>query len=594
MIQKNLWGHKQGLGAPSRAPLAIVVCLLITVCGRGAAEARTTFSARFEPAAVAGPGILQQVALLLSYFPGDGEAVLRTRVRFDPESAVLTEASSNRGLCELEPGAIVLDYSSAPVAAVAEDTLHLSFIPSDSSAHSVWHIETYSTLQGLSQPAQEGSCELVLRPPVKVTIHHESESAFPGTSFDLDVVVRNDDERAISSISWEWPEGLVAEETDTVGEWPLAPAGTWSATYRVHVSERLTAARVLLQGRAQAAEVADSPLPALTLAIEPVPTPTVEVAGSVLVAGRKGQVSYTWSNRAEASIPVQLLRLHIPVGFSDVELITQRPTTATATIARSVLEAGETDTAAEVIDVDVRFGEFALSPGESANVTVSVTPDRSGPFAWKSSFQALGNEERVELAGDVVVGVIEAAFVDAGASTTGPMTDLEAVKAALAARLNDDLRGLPLAAGSSVALEAQKKDDKNWIIEDILTRALLRRGYTVTVKPPKGGGGNLLKYRLLDARVIYTPSRSWNPLASRTRREALGDALLTFEGENRQINWNRRLRGYRAEVLPAEGMQWLGGSNTVDKSAVDLGNKTLEIGLSSLIVGGLFFVFFVP
>ena len=151
-------------------------------------------------------------------------------------------------------------------------------------------------------------------------------------------------------------------------------------------------------------------------------------------------------------------------------------------------------------------------------------------------------------------------------------------------------------AGARIELEAAKKDDRNWIAEDVLTAELIRKGYRVAVSPADDGedSGASLSYRVVDARVVYTPAKGWNPLAAKHRREAIGDLFLAFGTSDGELSWIRRIQGYGIETIPSEGTRWLGGSETVERVSVDPGNKAVEIGLSGVIVGGLFFVFFVP
>ena len=69
--------------ALSKGGVGLPVALLI--CWLGAVEARTTFSVRADHTAVAGPRLEHSLTLVLSYFPGDGEAVLLTEIDFDPQ-----------------------------------------------------------------------------------------------------------------------------------------------------------------------------------------------------------------------------------------------------------------------------------------------------------------------------------------------------------------------------------------------------------------------------------------------------------------------------------------------------------------------------
>ena len=247
----------------------------------------------------------------------------------------------------------------------------------------------------------------------------------------------------------------------------------------------------------------------------------------------------------------------------------------------------------------VRPESGELAPGSQVQVTLVLRPTRSGLFACESAFYPEAGGDPVPLSGDIAVRVVEEepqARKESGGGKSKARTDLEAVQSALQAQVRRELADFPLAAGARIGLEAAKKDDRNWIAEDVLTAELIRKGYRVDVDSADESeeSGASLSYRVLDARVVYTPQKGWNPMAAKRRREAIGELFLSFENADRELSWIRRIQGYYAETIPSEGSQWLGGSETVDRVSVDPGHKAFEIGLSGLIVGGLFFVFFVP
>ena len=75
---------------------------------------------------------------------------------------------------------------------------------------------------------------------------------------------------------------------------------------------------------------------------------------------------------------------------------------------------------------------------------------------------------------------------------------------------------------------------------------------------------------------------------------SVGDVFLSLQDAKSRLTWIRRISGYEVETLAVENSQWLRGSGSVGRATVDPGNKAVEIGLSSVILGGLFFIFFVP
>ena len=351
---------------------------------------------------------------------------------------------------------------------------------------------------------------------------------------------------------------------------------------------------------AVSAVVYGSPLPAVEVDLLPVPEASAAFSGGRAVKGVTSELQFTWRNDSQISIPVRELRAPIPDSFREIAIADRPPAAARAEI-ESTPSDQETpfgwSSAWPHLVVRPESGE--LAPGGQIQVSLVVRPTRSGLFACESAFYPEAGGDPVPLHGDVVVSVVEEkpqAGGDIGGKGDETRTDLEAVQAALQARIRRELSDLPLAAGSRIEVQAVKNDDRNWIAEDILIWELIRRGYRVVVKSPdeNGEAGASLSYRVVDIRVVYSPQKGWNPMAAKRRREAVGDLFLSFENADRELSWIRRIQGYGVETILSEGSQWLGGSETVDRVSVDPGNRVVEVGLSALIVGGLFFVFFAP
>jgi hypothetical protein len=318
------------------------------------------------------------------------------------------------------------------------------------------------------------------------------------------------------------------------------------------------------------------------------------------VKGSTTELQFTWRNDSQTTIPVRELRAQIPDSFREIAIMDASPASARVEVESTPSEEGiPPGWPSAWRHLVVRPESEELPPGGQVEVSLGLRPIRSGLFACESAFYPEAGGDPVPLSGDVVVSVVEEdpqIGEETGSEVAEIRTDLEAVQAALQGGIRKQLADLPLARGSRIELEASKEDDRNWIAEDILTAELIRRGYRVAVRSPDSGGdpGAALSYRVVDARVVYSPQKGWNPMAAKRRREAIGDLFLSFENADRELSWIRRIRGYGVETVPSVGNQWLGGSETVDRVSVDPGNKAVEIGLSGLIVGGLFFVFFVP
>ena len=573
-------------------PLALLICWLGTV------EARTTFSVRSDCAAVAGPGLEHVLTLFLSYFPGDGEAVLLTEVDFDPKVLAVAGATSTAGAATLHSGRIEIDYGSAPLAEVAEDTLRITTTPGESLE---FDLRTYSSLEGKAEPAHASRFSLAVGSPIPVAITARPTAVYPGVPVALAMSIRNLDPggRPVESLLWEWPEALQlldgARETDLAA--PVEGGDSVAVTLDLQVRTGATET-VVLEGMAGSGAVYGSPLPAVELELLPVPSASAAFPGGRALKGSTSELQFTWRNDSQTSIPVGELRAPIPDSFRDISV-----KEGSAEAARAALES----TPSEQVSLGwpspwphlvVRPESGELAPGDRVQVTLVLRPTRSGLFACESAFFPEAGGDPIPLSGDVAVRVVEEepqAGKQAGDAKSEARTDLEAVQGALQAQVRRELADLPLAAGSRIDLEAAKKDDRNWIAEDVLTAELIRKGYRVAVDSADEGedSGASLSYRVVDARVVYT-QKGWNPLAPKRRREAIGDLFLAFENTDRELSWIRRIQGYGAENVPSEGTQWLGGSETVDRVSVDPGNKAVEIGISGLIVGGLFFVFFVP
>ena len=177
-------------------------------------------------------------------------------------------------------------------------------------------------------------------------------------------------------------------------------------------------------------------------------------------------------------------------------------------------------------------------------------------------------------------------------ATSLARTDLELARDGLELELRQALASLPLARGAILRLSESRSDDGNWVVEGLLTDLLLERGVRVLAD---SSAASVLHYRLADARVVYSPSGSgWNMFDDKQRRDARMEVLLRLEDADGRVRWVRRVTSQNGEAMVPAAAAWLGGAKGVNQVAVTADHRAVEIGLSGLIAGGLFFVFFAP
>jgi len=104
-----------------------------------------------------------------------------------------------------------------------------------------------------------------------------------------------------------------------------------------------------------------------------------------------------------------------------------------------------------------------------------------------------------------------------------------------------------------------------------------------------------LAFQIATSQATYEPSGSiWNPLGSRHARDAQVIAHARLLDTKGQILWAQRVSTHSWDKVGSDASSLLGGADAVDQAVVPGNQRPLEVGLSGLIVGGLFFVFFSP
>ena len=555
--------------------------MLVTLGWPSEADGRSTVVARFLPDVVVGGAAGQVAHLHLHYFPGDGEAIVAAAIDFDPQQLQVHGVDAALGQAVADGGSLRVSYAEQPVGAEATDTLDITLVAGASDPGLTWRIQAYSSLE--TEAAHTTSAKLGVQPPVEVEAACLPRLLYPGENATLEVVLRNADAlgRAVTDVSWHWPDALspLDDQAPAWGE-SLLPGDERSLRYRVRVDVDAIPAEVKLKGSVQTDRVAVSPLTDIPLEVLIAPQLQMRWQACPQESGQLGVLICAWQNRGAATMELAALRLEAPHGISDLKV-----------------EAGSLDVAItrEGQQIDVT-GPVSLRPRESLPVELRFTPERPGPFQWQGWYRPAGHPELIPAAGQTRVEVILAQGEESSRGQGGPqLTDVEMVNEALCESLGRVLADLPLGDGARVELEADASSQKNWIVEDALTHALMAQGYRPVLEN-SGQTCSVLHYRLVEAKVVYTPRRGgWNPFRDGYRRESYGDVLLKLEdGGAHNVVWARSVAIRDMDEVSSDAHKWLGSAKAVDRTEVEPDYRVVEMSLSGLIVGGLFFVFFVP
>lgn len=538
-----------------------------------AAAADSSLTARLL-APVAGPGLEQTAELVLHFFPGDGEAIVQVVLAVPTDQIRILRAVAVRGATRLDAGRVLLDYAARPIGAHDVDTvavtlqaLRLGSIP--------WSLTVATNVDSAATVPRRFETPLRVQPPAVVTAGLEPTRVYPGevTRIAVTVVGRDASGQPLAGIDVAWPEGLQTTGTaesiargDTLrSEWPVRVSRAAGAPIGLTVTARVGALRA-------------SPVHVPPLRVAPLPVFAAAFAATALV-GQETTVRLRWDNPGTEAIAFAALTAEVPAGCAHASLVDRA--------AGARLEADEEKGS---LRVQVA-GPGQIDPGQTVAVDVRLTPSGSGPFAWSAGCQPPDRPAPVPLRGAVVTAMGPAPT--AGLRAESLATDLELASSGLRRALVAALEALPAPPGTAVAIVADHPDDGNWVVEGLLTELLLARGLRVLDEP--GSVGHALHYRLADAEVVYSPLHAGlNPFGASRRRDARAEVFLRLEDPGTRILWTRRVSSRAGDTAQAAAAPWLGGAKGIAQAQVDPDHRAVEFGLSGLIVGGLFFVFFAP
>ena len=555
------------------------------------ASARSTLSARLDQPAIAGPALDQQSILYLHYFPGDGEAIVSADLRC-LGNAQLQSVRSALGKAQLEAASIGIDYAARPLAGEHIDTLYIDLVAAELGTIS-WSAAIHSSLDPQGAPAHQIEFDLAVRPPPAISWSIEPPRVYQGERFDLRAIVRLDDAAGppLEELNWTWPPELSWPEGDAPQRWEgsLTPGQADTLSWPVLVAPTHLGPLPL----AVAAQVSgQSPVDLATQHLQVDPLPVIALEPGFMMAmetgfmevGKRGPVTCIWRNESAEPIALAALRLQVAPAFSDVSLVEGPPGAAL------VQSNGETAPSLLVGGLD------SLGAGAAIRVTLEAVPQRPGPFTWQSACKPVGREHFIPLRGANTVRVVWPGTAQAPGGAQQTPTDLQLINQAFVRSLDHQMDALPLSPGTRLFLQAEdEKNEANWVVEDALIETLQQRGYQVLVRQPEEAPADVFYYRLVRARVVYSPApRRLLLWGNEQRREAYGDLFLRIEtAADRIVRWDRRVQAYSWDMVSKGLSGVLGGDDMVEQTVLKPENKAIVRGLSAGILGGLFYIFFV-
>lgn len=545
------------------------------------ASARSTLSMHLDQPAIAGPALDQQSILYLHYFPGDGEAIVRAELEC-LGNARLHDVRSALGQAQLAAAAVRIDYAARPLAGEHIDTLYIDLAAAEVGKIG-WSAAIYSSLDPQGAPAHQIEFDLAVRPPPAISWSIEPQRVYQGERFDLRAIVRLDEGPPLEELNWHWPPELSWPEGDAPSRWEgrLAPGQADTLSWSVRVSSAHLGSLPLA---ATARVSGQSPVGLAARHVQVDPLPVMALERGFMEVGKRGPVTCVWRNESTDPIGLAAVRLQIAPAFSDISLVEGPPG---ATLVPS------DEGAAPTLLVS---GLDSLGAGAAIRVTLEAVPQRPGPFTWPSSCKPLGRDQFIPLRGANAIRVVwkEAAQAQGDAQQTP--TDLQLINQAFVRALDHQMDALPLSPNTRLFLQAEDpRNEANWVVEDALIETLQRRGYQVLVRQPEDAPADVVYYRLVRARVVYSPAaRRLLLWSNQQRREAYGDLFLRIEtAADRIVRWDRRVQAYRSDRVPKGLHEVLGGGDMVEQTVLKPENKAIVRGLSAGILGGLFYIFFV-
>ena len=556
--------------------MVLAVCAVLWSGWLAVVEGRSTAVLRFSHEAIASPS-QQQISLYFQYFVGDGEAIVRSYLKYPEAELRINNAGSDLGNARIRPTHVEIDYSEAPLTGVRVDTLNInmSALGTARSVPLVVEIES-SAVNGV---AHRHEALLRVKPGPQSVWSITPQQVFRGESTRLSLRVGHEDglERLLHEVQWVLPDGIQPSNAeDLAWSGAVAVGDTLVETVEVMVDEKL-AGEQRVGALVTVGDLPPIPLKGLSLRVDPLPV--AEIVADVIDVGQEQIIALRWHNHSAHSMLVDALRLEVNSAFSDVTLVDEE--------AGARLEMQES---LRYITIDE---PRQLEPNEYVQVDLRVRPQRPGPFIWRAFARPQEREDFIPLVGDLLVMVAWPEGKKTARNRALP-TDLELVSASFLHALDEQMGVLPINRDVPIYLEGDMKNDANWIVEDVLGEVVRARGHRLLVQEPEEGAeAAIIRYRLVSSRVVYS-SGGGLPLLERSKvREAYGDLVLRLvDQQDRVVRWERRIRSYKKDSVPRTSAGILGGE-AVKRATIEADNKMVERSLSASIIGGLVYIFFI-
>ncbi|MBT4097252.1 MAG: hypothetical protein HOC05_25550 [Gemmatimonadetes bacterium] len=546
-----------------------------------AVGALSSASARFDPPKVAA-GTSQSVALLVTYFPGNGEAVTASTIDLQ-QGATILAATSSRGRVQHTSDQMILDYLHAPIGSVQTDTLLLQ-IAAGVVDNVSWASTLVTTLDTDSQASHRAEWSLPVAAPLQTRWSVAPDQWYVGETVELQVALINDDTRPLEGIWLAWPH-RVRGDSVTVDSPVIVGGEQATLGYTAHILPRpltglgevMDQGRLTLRGTISSGGLR-SKLKPLPIDIVPVPSLRVEVS-EPLRRNQEGAAQCVWTLSGTRDLQATDLRVSID-GLNSIVV-------SDTGMSNAQIEFDVSTGSAQIILTNVD-----LVPGDTLAIPLRLVPRHTGPLAFRPSVTPADRQQSIGISQTAVVAVLEDENPGAGRIASAP-TDLELARSGLVRAWTQALGQLPIDAGAAVRLQAEGRHDANWMVEEAVTTALLQRGHRLPMDDDTTTYE--LAFQIATSQATYEPSGSiWNPLGSRHARDAQVIAHARLLDTKGQILWAQRVSTHSWDKVGSDASSLLGGADAVDQAVVPGNQRPLEVGLSGLIVGGLFFVFFSP
>ena len=542
-------------------------------------SARSTFIVIPNSPLIVGGGVSQEVLIAIKYFAGDGEGITETRIRpIDKDNFKIDSLKSNIGHVEFEVDKKIINYRMKPLVRESIDTLKVYGAVTGKLRQVQWHFELFSTAS--NKIAHEVTHTWPIKnlelPDWKVTpkVIYQGEQA----DLRLNLNYHDTDELKLVDVNWLFPPEIKLVDT------PISRSSRqWVSGENPEFLREIKVDPTFL-GDLQIRSVASfEGLPDVFLSAQNIridPLPRVVIIGDVLTVGKPGTIKCTWFNDGNVPMLLSSLFLKVNPSFSHVSI-----------------EDGYSGAVIETND-NGRFvvinGLKVLEPGEQIEVLLNLVAQRPGPFLWESMAYPVGEREGIPLSGALTVMVawdqkILEYFDD------NSRTDLQLFSKAVRDGVNSQMQGLPLTFSQPIFLKAEGDDDSNWIVEDVISSELRKKGYGLLIRPPSDNTAfSTIYYRLVSSRVNYLKKTSWfNFFDPKAKREVFVDVLMRFQDNGGVVRWQRRIRAYDFDQVPISQIKMLGGGNSIKQTVIESDNKIVERGLSAGIMGGLTYIFFI-